>query len=443
MGYGDYVIGNSVISRVYYVEGLGHNLFSVGKFCDSDLEVAFRKHSCYVRATDGVELIKGSRGSNLYTISIEDMMKSSPICLLSKASKNKSWSAPLSTLYPPTTSESSLNLSSERSLDSSSPSVRPSRKRCRSHTTLVPPSTPISRLIAPALTDLSPRKRFKDSYSSEVSGDEHMEIGTADAETVANLGIIEEVGAHTKDGIYLGVEVATSDIKEDEEEFEAEASARGTLEIAVDPLATGDISEPTKGDAPGLEGTLYDMYHYMSEVPLDRIIEFETDQRQLKAGQLEASKERAGLANRVRSLGRENLRVRALLYIERDRVDNLRCHMVLSQEEFCQVRRDRDDTLRRLRRLESLVERRLGFRRRTMTVTRFSMTPEAIEELVNRRVKEALAAYEATRAANALEAESQSQNGSDGDNGNGGNGNQTRMIEVLGMLLENVLTKIS
>ncbi|GKF96774.1 integrase, catalytic region, zinc finger, CCHC-type containing protein, partial [Tanacetum coccineum] len=91
MGYGDYVIGDSVISRVYYVEGLGHNLFSVGQFCDSDLEVAFRKHSCYVCDTDGVELLKGSRGSNLYTIYVEDMMKSSPICLLSKASKNKSW----------------------------------------------------------------------------------------------------------------------------------------------------------------------------------------------------------------------------------------------------------------------------------------------------------------------------------------------------------------
>nr|GEY29120.1 integrase, catalytic region, zinc finger, CCHC-type, peptidase aspartic, catalytic [Tanacetum cinerariifolium] len=61
MGYGGYIIGDSVISRVYYVEGLGHNLFFVGQFCDSDLEVAFRKHSCYVRETDGVELIKGSR----------------------------------------------------------------------------------------------------------------------------------------------------------------------------------------------------------------------------------------------------------------------------------------------------------------------------------------------------------------------------------------------
>ncbi|GJV09665.1 hypothetical protein Tco_1351206 [Tanacetum coccineum] len=57
-----------------------------------------------------------------------------------------------------------------------------------------------------------------------------------------------------------------------------------------------------------------------------------------------------------------------------------------------------------------------------MTITRSGMTPEAIEELVNRRVEEALAAHEVTRAANALEAENQSQNGSDGGNGNGGNG---------------------
>ncbi|GKB73532.1 reverse transcriptase domain-containing protein [Tanacetum coccineum] len=58
-----------------------------------------------------------------------------------------------------------------------------------------------------------------------------------------------------------------------------------------------------------------------------------------------------------------------------------------------------------------------------MTNTRSGMTPEVIEELVNRCVEEALAAHEATRAANALETENQSQNSSDGDNGNGGNGN--------------------
>ncbi|GKD80136.1 hypothetical protein Tco_1342757, partial [Tanacetum coccineum] len=45
MGYGDYHIRNVTISRVYYVEGLGHNLFSVGQFCDSKLEVAFRQYT--------------------------------------------------------------------------------------------------------------------------------------------------------------------------------------------------------------------------------------------------------------------------------------------------------------------------------------------------------------------------------------------------------------
>ncbi|GJY99750.1 retrovirus-related pol polyprotein from transposon TNT 1-94 [Tanacetum coccineum] len=49
LGYSDYQIGNVTILRVYYVEGLGHNLFSVGKFCDSNLEVAFRQHTFFIR----------------------------------------------------------------------------------------------------------------------------------------------------------------------------------------------------------------------------------------------------------------------------------------------------------------------------------------------------------------------------------------------------------
>nr|GEV42995.1 integrase, catalytic region, zinc finger, CCHC-type, peptidase aspartic, catalytic [Tanacetum cinerariifolium] len=89
MGYGDYKIRNVTISRVYFVEGLGHNLFFVGQFCDSDLEVAFRQHTCFIRNLDGVNLLTGSRGNNLYTLSLQDMMASSPICLLSKASNTK------------------------------------------------------------------------------------------------------------------------------------------------------------------------------------------------------------------------------------------------------------------------------------------------------------------------------------------------------------------
>nr|GEW67370.1 hypothetical protein [Tanacetum cinerariifolium] len=91
MGYGDYQIGNVTILRVYNVEGLGHNLFFVGQFYDSDLEVAFRQHTCFIRNLEGVDLLTRSRGNNLYTLSFKDMMVSSPICLLSKASKTKAW----------------------------------------------------------------------------------------------------------------------------------------------------------------------------------------------------------------------------------------------------------------------------------------------------------------------------------------------------------------
>ncbi|GJS81357.1 integrase, catalytic region, zinc finger, CCHC-type containing protein [Tanacetum coccineum] len=91
MRYGDYQLGNVTISRVYYVEGLGHNLFSIGQFCDADLEFAFRKNTCFIWNLEGVDLLSGSRYTNLYTISLDDMLKTSPICLLSKASKTKSW----------------------------------------------------------------------------------------------------------------------------------------------------------------------------------------------------------------------------------------------------------------------------------------------------------------------------------------------------------------
>ncbi|GKD35213.1 retrovirus-related pol polyprotein from transposon TNT 1-94 [Tanacetum coccineum] len=60
-------------------------------FCDSNLKVGFRQHTCFIRNLKGVDLLTRSRGNNLYTLSLGDMMASSPICLLSKASKTKSW----------------------------------------------------------------------------------------------------------------------------------------------------------------------------------------------------------------------------------------------------------------------------------------------------------------------------------------------------------------
>nr|GFA03278.1 integrase, catalytic region, zinc finger, CCHC-type, peptidase aspartic, catalytic [Tanacetum cinerariifolium] len=57
LGYEDLVQGSVTIKRVYYVEGLNRNLFSVGQLCDADLEVAFRKSTCYIRHLKGNDLL--------------------------------------------------------------------------------------------------------------------------------------------------------------------------------------------------------------------------------------------------------------------------------------------------------------------------------------------------------------------------------------------------
>ena len=75
VGYGDYKLGDTIITRVYYVEGLKHNLFSVGQFCDVGLEVAFRQHLCHIRDKDMVELMQGSHSdntSNIHVLSLKN-----------------------------------------------------------------------------------------------------------------------------------------------------------------------------------------------------------------------------------------------------------------------------------------------------------------------------------------------------------------------------------
>nr|GEV37442.1 integrase, catalytic region, zinc finger, CCHC-type, peptidase aspartic, catalytic [Tanacetum cinerariifolium] len=90
-GYGYVVIGSMTIKKVYYVEGLGHNLFSVGQFFDKGLEVAFRKSTCFVRNEDGVDLLTGDRSLNFYTIALNEVASNSSTCLLAKASSSQSW----------------------------------------------------------------------------------------------------------------------------------------------------------------------------------------------------------------------------------------------------------------------------------------------------------------------------------------------------------------
>ncbi|GJT76788.1 retrovirus-related pol polyprotein from transposon TNT 1-94 [Tanacetum coccineum] len=91
LGYGDQVQGTITIKRVYYVEGLNHNLLFVGQFCDADLEVAFRKSTCYICDLKGNDLLIGSRGTYLYSITLQDSTSPNPICLMAKATSSQAW----------------------------------------------------------------------------------------------------------------------------------------------------------------------------------------------------------------------------------------------------------------------------------------------------------------------------------------------------------------
>nr|GEY80012.1 hypothetical protein [Tanacetum cinerariifolium] len=91
LGYGDLVQRAVMIKRVYYVEGLTHNLFSVGQFCDTDLEVAFWKLTCFIHDLKGNDLLTGSRGTDLYSITLQDTNCPNPICLMPKATSPQAW----------------------------------------------------------------------------------------------------------------------------------------------------------------------------------------------------------------------------------------------------------------------------------------------------------------------------------------------------------------
>nr|GEZ83724.1 integrase, catalytic region, zinc finger, CCHC-type, peptidase aspartic, catalytic [Tanacetum cinerariifolium] len=91
LGYGDLVQGAVTIKRVYYVKGLNHNLFSVDQFCDAGLEVAFWKSTCYICDLKGNDLLTGSRGTDLYSIILQDTSSPNLIYLMAKATSSQAW----------------------------------------------------------------------------------------------------------------------------------------------------------------------------------------------------------------------------------------------------------------------------------------------------------------------------------------------------------------
>nr|GEX54372.1 putative reverse transcriptase domain-containing protein [Tanacetum cinerariifolium] len=186
--------------------------------------------------------------------------------------------APLSTMYLPMTSESSARYSSYES------SARPSRKRCRSHVATVTSSNHSTRALVPSRADLlPPRKRFRDSISPEDSVKDDINMDVLEDIKVDATAIEVAVDRDVKAGIDAGIGM--------------EVDVRIDKRMRLSPVIEEQVEE-------GLQ----DIYDQVIEIPLQRIKDIETNQRQLEAGQLIASGERAGFSDRTRSLEWENLK---------------------------------------------------------------------------------------------------------------------------------------
>ncbi|GKA14403.1 putative reverse transcriptase domain-containing protein [Tanacetum coccineum] len=277
-------------------------------------------------------------------------------------------SAPFSTMYPPTTSESSARDSSSES------SAGPSRKRCRSPAAIVTSSIHVTRALVPSRADLLlPRKRFRDSISPKDSVEEDIDADVlADIEADATADeVAVDKDVETRVDACIGMKVDVGVDVEDEVEDEVESSDRGTMEVRVDVVVGIDIPD----------GMLMP-----DAVERLKIEDIETGHKELEVKSLIAARKRASLLQQVTSLERINARLRDTMMMERARADRFWRRMSFMESELRQIHRFRYYDRMRFRRLETFAVRRLGFR----PVTRLSLV--LIE-------------------------------GSDGDNGNGGNGN--------------------
>nr|GEV93154.1 hypothetical protein [Tanacetum cinerariifolium] len=271
-------------------------------------------------------------------------------------------------------------------------SAGPSHERCRSPAATVTSFTHATRALVLSHVDLLPPRDFiypcyQESFEEEIDTDvlEDIEADAMAVEVAIDRDV--EVGVDADISMQVDVRIDVEDKVEDE----AESSDRGTIEVGVD-LAAG-IDIPNGMLMPDAVECL----------------------EQAEEGEgLIVGGEKASLLDQVASLERSNTGLQGTMMMERARADRFQRRMSFMESELRQIRRFRYYDRMQFRRLETFIN---------MTITRSGITPKAIEELVNRRVEEVLAAYEATRAANALAAENQSQNGSDGDNGNGGDGN--------------------
>ncbi|GJV12848.1 hypothetical protein Tco_1354389 [Tanacetum coccineum] len=261
---------------------------------------------------DCIEAIINLRSPDHHSSSSSSSSDSSPVHSLGLDASDQAHSGSSTRDYPPTTLESSSGDSPERPMHLSSHSAGPSRKRCRSLVDSAPLSMLVTGSLAPTRADLSPPR----------------------------TGVDMELGISNGDEVEDHVESDHRDARDDTEEYEADANTGDTAEVGIDPMTTSlveeEIVEPAGEDSPDSSGTrdgivrlvedtpvdlgdaVRDFNHHMSEVRVDRIVGIEIAQGRLEADQLIASGDRARMAEMIYSLRLENLKVRAMLDIERD-----------------------------------------------------------------------------------------------------------------------------
>ncbi|GJV19585.1 putative reverse transcriptase domain-containing protein [Tanacetum coccineum] len=253
-------------------------------------------------------------------------------------------SAPLSTMYPPPTSESSAGDSSSESF------AGPSHKRFRSPAAIVTSSIHATRALVPSRADLLPPcKRFRDSISPEDSVEEDIDtdvLEDIEADAIAvEVAVARDVVTGVDAGIDMEVDVGVD--VEDEVEDEVESSDRGTIEVGVDVVAGIDIPDgmlmPDVIDRlEQVEEGLQDMYEHVMEIPLQRIEDIETGQRELESRSLIAGGERASLLEQVVSLEKSNARLWTMM-MERARADRFQKRVSFMESELRQIRSNDDN----------------------------------------------------------------------------------------------------
>ncbi|GJV13800.1 hypothetical protein Tco_1355341 [Tanacetum coccineum] len=228
----------------------------------------------------------------------------------------------------------------------------------------------VTRTLVPSRADLlPPRKRFRDSISPEDSVEENIDTDVL-VDIKADVTVVEVVvDRDVKAGIdaNIGMEVDVGVDVEDEVEDEVESSGRGTMEVRVDMVAGIDIHHAmlmpdVVERLEQVEEGLQDIYDHVIEIPLQRIEDIKTGQRELEARSLIVGGERASLLDQVASLERSNTRLRGTMMMERARADRFRRRMRFMESEIRQICRFRYYDIMRFRRLDTFTMRCLGFR---------------------------------------------------------------------------------